>query len=310
MTQPIIHLITGDSGFIGRYLAAHLLASRPGIKVFGLSHTATGPKGIEHRECDLTDSERVHRNLTDIRPDYVYHLAGTARVSQSAGMPEYYRSNVTATTFLLRSLQSLNRPVRFFLASSVHVYGNQTDIVGESSALEPIGHYGFTKYLAERAVEETVRGNPNFAAVIGRLYSCIGPGQAPGFVTSDLAHKLSLIPPDSTEPLSTGSLDAIRRFLDVRDAAPIFPSLLDKTRMGDVETYNIASPYELKIRDLVTQLVKVSGRHCRIQSEKSLHPNPFQGLRVSVDKLTRALPELKFRPLDATLRDVWESVEQ
>jgi nucleoside-diphosphate-sugar epimerase len=303
------HLITGDSGFIGTYLAEYLLKTSPGSRVTGLSQGSVGPKGVEHRQCDLADSEAVEKYVLAWQPDQVFHLAGTARVSQSAGLPEYYRSNFTATTFLLRALEKLKKPVRFFLASSVHVYGNRTETVGENSPMEPVGHYGFTKFLAERAVEEAVRANPGFSAVVGRLYSCIGPGQAQGFVTSDLAHRLAAISADSTEPLSMGPLDAFRRFLDVRDAAPIFPQLLNQLKPQQYEVYNIASPYELRIRELVELLVKVSGRHCRIQSQSALHVNPFQGLRVTVDKLTRALPGLTFRPVETTLLDIWKAVE-
>lgn len=303
------HLITGDSGFIGKYLAEYLLRTFSGHAVKGLSQGAAGPAGVDHRQCDLADETAVEKAISEWKPDFVYHLAGTARVSQSAGLPEYYRSNVTATTYLLKALQKLNKPVRFFLASSVHVYGNHTDTVGETAQMEPVGHYGFTKYLAERAVEETVRTHPQFGAVVGRLYSCIGPGQSPGFVTSDLAHKLAAMSAESMEPLAMGPLDAVRRFLDVRDAAPIFPQLLQQIKPGQFEAFNIASPYELRIRDLVELMVKVSGRHCRIQSQSSLHANPFQGLRVSVDKLTRALPGLTFRPIDSTLLDIWKSVQ-
>lgn len=303
------HLITGDSGFIGGYLAEYLLRSFPGDKVVGLSQGASGPRGVEHRQCDLSDEPAVQKHVSEWKPDFVYHLAGTARVTESAGLPEYFKSNTTATTFLLRALEKLAKPVRIFLASSVHVYGNNADTVGESAPLEPVGHYGFTKFLAERAVEEAVRNHPQFGAVVGRLYSCIGPGQSPGFVTSDLARKLAAISADSTEPLAMGPLDAVRRFLDVRDAAPIFPQLLQQIRPGQYEAFNIASPYELRIRDLVELMVKVSGRHCRIQSQSSLHANPFQGLRVSVDKLQRALPSLTFRPIESTLLDIWKSVQ-
>ena len=283
------HLITGDSGFIGTNLAAYLFKAYPGARVVGLSQGPAGPAGVLHRQCDLANDEEVDEQIREWAPDYVYHLAGIARVLQSAGLPEYYRANVTATTFLLRALQRLEKPVRIFLASSVHVYGNRPDVVGEDTSVEPVGHYGFTKYLAERAVEEAVRNHPLFGAVVGRLYSCIGPGQAPGFVT--------------------GPLDAVRRFLDVRDAAPIFPQLLDQVKPGQFEVFNVASPHELRIRELVELLVKVSGRRCRIQSESDAHANPFQGLRVSVAKLTRALPSLQFRPIESTLTDIWKSVE-
>lgn len=303
------HLITGDSGFIGTNLAAYLFKAYPGARVVGLSQGPTGPAGVLHRQCDLANDEEVDEQIREWAPDYVYHLAGIARVLQSAGLPEYYRANVTATTFLLRALQRLEKPVRIFLASSVHVYGNRADMVGEDTSVEPVGHYGFTKFLAERAVEEAVRNHPMFGAVVGRLYSCIGPGQASGFVTSDLAHRLAGIAATSTEPLMTGPLDAVRRFLDVRDAAPIFPQLLDQIKPGQFEVFNVASPHELRIRDLVELLVKVSGRRCRIQSETDAHANPFQGLRVSVAKLTRALPSLQFRPIESTLTDIWKSVE-
>lgn len=303
-------LITGDSGFIGRHLIDYLTKHFAQSRIVGVSNAPIGSKQIEHRQCDLSDASAVLQHIQDVRPDHVYHLAGTARVSEGAGLPEYYQSNVTATSHLMKALSTLQKPVRVFLASSVHVYGNRTEVVDEKSPVEPIGHYGFTKYLAERTVEDCVGKNPQIGAVLGRLYSCIGPGQGPGFVTSDLALRLAKMSPDSNEPLNTGPLEANRRFGDVRDVVPVFSQLLSKAELGKSEIFNIASPYEFRIRHLVESLVKVSGRNCRIQSQTASHANPFQGLKVSVEKLNKTLPGLKFRPLDETLLDIWKSVEQ
>lgn len=304
----MIHLVTGDSGFIGRHLVTQLTKSRPQDEIIGVSTRHNSDHGAKHRVADLSDLKAAENLIEECRPDWIYHLAGSAKVQASVGLPEYFRSNFLTTTNLLKALAQTKRPQRLFLASSVHVYGNQNDVVMESVPLEPVGHYGFTKYLAERAVEEFTKAHPSCTAVIGRLYSCIGPGQPAGFVTSDMARKLAALSPHSDQPLKTGPLDAIRRFLDVRDAVKIFPALLE-TALPGTTTVNIASPFELTIRELVEMLIQVSGRRCAIETHEELHANPFRGLRVSPDKLVKLLPGVEFRPMKETLRDIWNSVE-
>ncbi len=220
-------------------------------------------------------------------------------------MPEYFAHNTLTTQNLIQGLMAVSKPFRVFFASSVHVYGNQSSEADESSEVTPEGYYGMSKYLSERALEEFAKQRPDIRVVVGRLYSCIGPNQPPGFVTSDLTTKLASLTNNSL--LETGPLSAYRRFLDVRDAVEILVRLVESDQTNGFEIVNIASPFEMKVQEIVEKLVAVSGKKVRIQSRET-DQNPFKGLKISLRKQEKLVPGFSFRPLETTLQDIWNSV--
>ncbi len=297
------HLITGSAGFLGSHLAEHLLGNNNTDRVVSMGLRAPQNRRIQHFECDLLDRAKVRGIIVKEKPDRVYHFAGSARVSADIGMPQYHQSNLVTTQSLLEALSAENRAVRLFFASSVHVYGNQNVEVDETSEPLPNGSYGMSKYLAERAIAQAIGPKSNLTSVVGRLYSCIGPGQSEGFVIPDLTRKLVQLPEGGT--LETGPLEPFRRFLDVRDAASIIARLVEIEPASRFEIVNIASPFEKQIREMVEMLLAASGKKVPVKARPS-DSNPFQGLRLSIDKLQTLIPGLKFRPLEGTLKDMWE----
>jgi nucleoside-diphosphate-sugar epimerase len=298
------HVITGASGFIGSYLAEHL-KTLPGNEVVSLGLGNPKLSQVRHVECDLRERGRVFEALGGEQPERVYHLAGSARVSSSIGMSEYYGSNVQTTENLAEALLASKVAARVFLSSSVHVYGNQTDLVDERSEVAPNGPYGFTKYLAERALERLVAEHPTHSIVVGRLYTCMGPGQQQGFVAADLAHKLARLANDGSAVLETGPLTALRRFLDVRDAVALISRLVEGATAERALLVNIASPFELSVRELVEKLVRVSNKKVQVCPQVG-EDNPFGGIQLDTSKLLRLIPGFSFRPTESTLADIYK----
>ena len=69
-------LVTGNQGFVGRHLTAHLEAA--GDEVIGVD-LADG--------VDITDADSTTALVVSIAPDVVYHLAGWAEVGGSWKAP-------------------------------------------------------------------------------------------------------------------------------------------------------------------------------------------------------------------------------
>jgi nucleoside-diphosphate-sugar epimerase len=256
----------------------------------------------------MTDGEAVAALVKRIQPDQIYHLAGSARVSDKIGVPEYFRSNFLTTAWLARAVKTCDHPVAIFFSSSVHVYGNRSGIVDEGTEPQPVSPYGFSKYLAELALKDLVAHGPRVRVVIGRMYSCIGPGQAEGFLTSDLSRRLADL--KEGEPLRTGPLTGSRRFLDVRDAVSLFPQLLVSPRIASGDCVNIAPAEEVTIREVVDSLLRVSGKSPALEGDPRLAAQTFTGVGIKTEKLRLAVPDFHFRPLESTLRDIWDSVSK
>src|SRR5262245_3382563 len=71
-------LVTGARGFLGRHLVEALVAEK--LEVFGTSRgrIAAGEGAIRWCRCDLTDREAVRRLVTDVAPDFIFHLSSLA----------------------------------------------------------------------------------------------------------------------------------------------------------------------------------------------------------------------------------------
>src|SRR5215210_6593441 len=100
-------LVTGAAGFAGSHLVDLLAPSgaavtgwqRPGGK------TRQACETINWQTVDLLDRRAVATAIADIRPDVVYHCAGSAHVGQSwTDTRETLAANVLGTHHLLDSL--------------------------------------------------------------------------------------------------------------------------------------------------------------------------------------------------------------
>ena len=84
----MLTLVTGIEGFTGRYVKAELETN---------GHTAVGLKS------DLTDVEAVAKEILEIQPEAVIHLAGLAFVAEN-NANTFYDVNLVGTRNLLDAL--------------------------------------------------------------------------------------------------------------------------------------------------------------------------------------------------------------
>lgn len=133
-------LLTGASGFLGRYLR----------KVLPDDSVLVGRGESNTILCDLAiNVPQVPKNVTK-----VIHAAGLAHIDASA--KDFYLHNLEATRNLLLGLsRDANNISKFVLVSTVAVYGVESGIgITESAPTVPTTHYGLTKLLSEYLVRE------------------------------------------------------------------------------------------------------------------------------------------------------------
>lgn len=301
----MVNLVTGASGFIGRYLVAHLRREHPDEKTVGLSRSEFHQRDVTHYSVDMNERSSLRSALAQISPDRVYHLAGISRVSDA--LPGHFEQGFLTTVALFEELKTLSRPVRVFLASSAHVYGNQEGSISEEAPARPVSAYGFCKYLAEQTSRHAVQAS-NIKVVVGRLYNCIGPGQGEGFVVSDLARRILKAVESKNPVLKTGSLSARRQFIDIRDLVELLPKLLATEFASSIEVFNIASPHSRRIEEIVQMLLKVVGRKVKIESDADVARNPFRGLDLNTSRL-QSLLQPTFRSLETSVEDLFHSIK-
>src|ERR1051325_2033839 len=66
-------LVTGFTGFAGRFLTHHLAAQ--GLEIFGLARRVGNFAEFHPQPADLLDPTALRAILCEIHPDQIYHLA-------------------------------------------------------------------------------------------------------------------------------------------------------------------------------------------------------------------------------------------
>jgi GDP-4-dehydro-6-deoxy-D-mannose reductase len=267
--MPHRALITGVSGFVGGYLAEHLLAC--GDAVLGISPDGTwldiSPPAIRDRVSLLTwdlaeaggPCEDVRQAIERFQPSAVYHLAAISIPSECGRekpTPLAERINVDGTRRVLRLAASLASSPRVLLVSSSHVYApvtRQTARVDEGAPLGPRGGYGLTKLAAEAEIRQAVaRGQID--ALIARAFHHTGPGHSPRMMLPEWAMQFAQ-PGD--EPVRVQTLDAWLDLADVRDVVRAYRLLIERGFRGEV--YNVGSGIARRSGDILEVLRTLAG---------------------------------------------------
>jgi UDP-glucose 4-epimerase len=97
-------LITGATGFIGRYVGEYLV--QHGVKTYGLSRTAstqTLPAGVMPVAVDIQQPEAVMSAFQETRPDRVIHLAALGVTDPFLPFEEAVEINVRGTIHVLEA---------------------------------------------------------------------------------------------------------------------------------------------------------------------------------------------------------------
>jgi UDP-glucose 4-epimerase len=106
-------------------------------------------------EGDIRDATAVDAVFSAYQIDAVMHFAALAYIGESVAVPgRYYDVNVHGTRILLDAM--VRARVRLIVfSSSCAVYGEPDDIpIVESTRLDPINPYGFTKVVCERMMDD------------------------------------------------------------------------------------------------------------------------------------------------------------
>jgi len=290
-------LVTGSSGFVGRHLIDHLVAS--GDEVFGVDRATDG--------LDITDAAAVAAEIERISPQVIYHLAGWADVGGSWKAPvEAFRANAEGTLNVLSAATEAGVE-RVVAVSSADVYGivDPSELpLTEDSPLRPASPYAASKVAADFLGLQAWLGR-HLPVMRVRAFNHLGPGQTDKFVAPALASRVARAERDGGSVITIGDLSARRDFTDVRDVVRAYRLLAEKGEPGQV--YNVCSGVDLAVAELADQLVAQSRVPLRLEVDPELlRPVELPVLRGSHDRLTLATgwePEI---PMAQTLSDLLE----
>jgi GDP-4-dehydro-6-deoxy-D-mannose reductase len=304
-------LVTGASGFVGRYLSARLAADEVDVFATGGPH-----EGETSFPIDLRDIDSLHAAFDLAQPDTVFHLAAQAFVPRAIEAPaETYETNVIGTANVLAALRAsrdrTKRDIRFVFVSSAEVYGVQPEDrmpIDESRATNPSNPYAASKAAAEAIVLGEVRSY-GVDAVITRAFNHIGPGQNDRFAVPAFAAQLAKIAGGSEPVLLVGNLEPRRDFLDVRDVVDAYAALARDGRGGEI--YNVCSGSAISIREILGELIRIANVPVEVREDPArMRAADVPVLYGSNEKLHAATGWSPRVPLRKTLQDVYNSFDK
>ncbi|RUR01875.1 NAD-dependent epimerase/dehydratase family protein [Labedella endophytica] len=167
----MIVLITGASGFLGRAVAAELVAA--GHEVRALQRRPTGVAGVTDVLGSVTDPELVERAVEGV--EGVVHLA--AKVSLTGDPREFHTVNVGGTRLLLDAAEraGVSRFVQVSSPSVAHAGSALAGVGAEPASPEHArGDYARTK--AEAELIALARDSDAMCVVAVRPHLVWGPG--------------------------------------------------------------------------------------------------------------------------------------
>jgi GDP-4-dehydro-6-deoxy-D-mannose reductase len=298
-------LVTGAGGFAGVHLV-RLLIER-GYDVVGLVRSSSGPIS-DHRivRCDLMHHRRLASIVRELRPERVFHLAGLTRPRLSWQRPrDFYRVNVMGTIHLLEAVRKAGMPCRALAVSSGAAYRSQSGRRPhkEDAATDARDPYSSSKLLMEAVALDYFRIF-QMPVVIARPFNHCGPGQPAGFVVSDFCSQAARIEAGRQKaPLKTGSLNAVRDLLDVRDVVSAYCELLETGEAGEI--YNVCSGEGVSLARILELVREKARAPLSVRSEKASHRGP--DVRIgSPEKLSRATGFERRYTLAQTIEDTLE----
>jgi UDP-glucose 4-epimerase len=257
-------LVTGASGFLGRWLADAVHAE--GFGLLGLDIVdPLQPKifsGFAKTPCEKADFAAL---IGDRKLYAVFHFAGGASVPQSVGDPVGdFNSLLPGTVALLDHLARHQRDAHLVFPSSAAVYGNPTSLpVIEKAAIIPISPYGIHKAAAEFIIGHYARLFGLRASVL-RIFSAYGEGLRKQVVW-DLCRKILTAHAAGESAVSMhGHGSETRDFIHAADIARAALLVAARPPSETVEILNVGSGIETSIRSLAQEVLRVLGRDIEI----------------------------------------------
>lgn len=299
-------LVTGASGFVGRYLVDALRREGSETLACGGPHESTDLVPL-----DLQDAASIRAALDLARPDVVFHLAAQTFVPESFASPAAtYETNAVGTARLTEAVREYatggEAMPRILFTSSAEVYGvrDPADFpLRETLEPRPATPYAASKCAAEAILTAEARAF-GMDVVVARAFNHIGPGQSERFVVPSLAAQLAAVAAGGASLLLVGNLNAARDFLDVRDVVAAYLALARDGAAG--ETYNVCSGTPVKVRDVLRDLIHIAGVAVEVRED----PQRFRPLDVpvffgSAEKLRSRCGWVPTIPLERSLRHVY-----
>jgi UDP-glucose 4-epimerase len=310
-------LVTGGAGYIGAHVAAELLKSGYGIRIYddfsnGLHRRVDG-KFRDIVDGDMLDRVKLLAALDGI--DAVIHLAAKKAVEESVKDPlKYYENNVGGTLNLLGAMAAKGVKQLVYSSSAAVYSPNDKEAVVEDDPTAPLSPYGASKLLAEQLIS-SVGSAEQISNISLRYFNVVGSNIAEfGDNSKDnLVPKVFLALKNGKRPQIYGSDyptpdgTCIRDYIHVQDLALAHLAALKKVESGYIsQVYNVGSGKGYSVKEMMDQIAKSLGRDINLELSPA-RAGDSPKLIASIDKIKEQLGWSPKASLEEMIDSAWQA---
>ena len=275
-------MVTGASGFVGPHVCTTLMAH--GHEVVASARRPPDIDGTSPLVMDVTEPDTIEAGLVEARPDGVIHLAGEAAAGGSWDrVTRVMTVNAIGAGNLLAAVAATVPQARVLLVGTAHQYGEDPGRpLGESDPMSPASPYAVSK--AAQEMLGTAWAARGLGVVMTRSFNHTGPGAPSSTAAGAFCAQIARIEAGAAPVIRTGDLSRERDFIDVRDVAAAYLTLLERGQAGLV--YNVGSGRARSVEEILWLAVDASalGRHdVTVDASPSDVGRPGDPLRLVAD---------------------------
>jgi GDP-4-dehydro-6-deoxy-D-mannose reductase len=256
-------LVTGAGGFTARHLIERLRQD-PASEIYCASLSFKDEPNWFGG--DLTEKSTAHSLVKIIKPDYIYHLAGSFTNDYDAD----YLSNVVTTRNLLEAILIARRNCRILLVGSSAEYGlvkAEDNPVREDHPPNPVSVYGLTKLYQTNLMRfyHTVHG---LDVLMARPFNLFGRDISRQLFIGRVYQQIEEYKKGKITRIVLGSLQSKRDYIDIDEAVKHYETIMKRGQAGEV--YNVGSGRSISLYNLLKQILEENGLGMDIVEERSL----------------------------------------
>ncbi|QUM77881.1 GDP-mannose 4,6-dehydratase [Moritella sp. 24] len=292
MDKEVI-LVTGANGFTGQHFIKNALEK--GFECIALvrKKPTNTMEYVQYFEVDLLEKDELRCLITNIKFDYIVHLAAVSYVG-FRDCATIYKNNIVATLNLIDLVDELVLPLKkIIVASTGNIYGRSNKLpITETTIVNPVNHYSISKLAMEKALGLY----SHLPIIVVRPFNYTGNGQSHDFLIPKIISEYKKF---NTE-VCLGNLDVSRDFSDVRDVVEAYTRLLTINESN--LTLNVCSGISTSIEQIIKELNLLSGYEIKVTvNEDFKRDNEILDLYGSNDKLINLIGEYQKYSIKDTL---------
>jgi len=298
-------LITGASGFLGGFLIPAALDGGWHVHGLDLIEPVISHKNYHHFTGSLsyickTSLDELNFDGSDLT---IIHLAGISDAEVCQENPQLaFEINVNLTKTVIDLGQRI-RCRRFIFPSSALVYGFRSNLapIDESQSTRPDSIYGWTKYLAEQLVINSIMAHGTEACIL-RLSNLLAFPAKPNTVMFDVISQLKA----GNKVVKIRDGNPVRDFICVEDVVNAVLATCECKLTEQVSVFNVGSGIKTSIKEFSELICKFWDGGSAIVSSTAEETIDPSGIVIDNSRLRRIGWHLKF-PVDQCIKQICDN---